>query len=89
MSRPRTATPLRLVQPATEAVDELLAALGQWAGGGRDDEPVAYLEAGDGELLGDFPLTARKVSELASLLCRAARPEETAAPCPGKGGSPR
>jgi hypothetical protein len=89
MSRPRTATPLRLVQPATEAVDELLAALGQWAGGGRDDEPVAYLEAGDGELLGDFPLTARKVSELASLLRRAARPEDPAAPRSGNGGEPR
>jgi hypothetical protein len=72
MSRPRPAAPLRLVQPAAEAVDELLAALENWAARSRDGEPVAYLEAGDGELLGGFPLTVGKVAELACLLRRAA-----------------
>jgi len=72
MSRPGPAAPLRLVQPATEAIDELLAALENWAARGRDGEPVAYLEAGDGELLGGFPLTAAKVTELAWLLRHAA-----------------
>ncbi len=72
MSRPGPAAPLRLVPSATEAVDELLAALESWSARGRDGEPVAFLEAGDGELLGGFPLTAAKVTELTRLLRRAA-----------------
>ncbi|MBO0815834.1 MAG: hypothetical protein J2P30_11935 [Actinobacteria bacterium] len=79
MSRPASAAPLRLVHPATTAVDELLAALDQWARAGLG-EPVAYLEAGDGELAGDFPLTAEKVTELASLLRRAADSDDRRAP---------
>ncbi len=72
MSRPEPVAPLRLVRPATKPVDELLAALENWAASGPDGEPVAYLEVGDGELFGDFPLTVAKVTELASLLRHAA-----------------
>ena len=79
MSRPGPVAPLRLVQPATEVVDGLLAALEDWAAGSLVGEPVAYLEVGDGELLGDFPLTAEKVTELAALLRRAASPDGLAA----------
>jgi hypothetical protein len=75
MSRPAPAAPLRLVRPATEAVDGLLAALEDWAGSSPGGEPVAYLEAGDGELLGDFPLTIAQVTELATLLRRSASPD--------------
>lgn len=75
MIRPGPAAPLRLVQPASEVVDGLLAALEDWAAGSPVGEPVAYLEVGDGELVGDFPLTAEKVTELAALLRRAASPD--------------
>jgi hypothetical protein len=77
VSPPGTARRLRLVRPAGQAIDGLLAALDQWAAAGPDrSEPVAYLEAGDGELYGDFPLTAAKVTELAALLRATAGPED-------------
>jgi len=75
VSPPGTARRLRLVRPADQAIDELLAALDHWTAGPGGSEPVAYLEAGDGELYGDFPLTAAKVTELAALLRATAGPE--------------
>ncbi len=87
MRRLYFAAPLRLVHPGAEPVDELLAALEQWAAPGRG-EAVAYLEVGDGELLGGLPLTTEKVTELASLLRRAARPQDSAVPRGSEGGKP-
>jgi hypothetical protein len=77
VTRPRrtgTTCHLRLAQPASQAVDELLAALDQWAQHARrTGAPVAYLEAGDAEIRGEFPLTAAKIAELTALLRGAAR----------------
>jgi hypothetical protein len=72
MSRHSRRAPLRLVHLSAQLVDGLLAAPEEWAAPGRASEPAAYLEAGDGELLGGFPLTAGKVSELTTLLRDAA-----------------
>lgn len=78
MSRPGQAVPLRVVHPDAGPVDELLAALEDWAVPCPGDEPVAYLEAGDGELRDGFPLSAAKVAELVSLLRRATKPRGSA-----------
>ncbi len=76
MTRPAPPRPLRVVRAASAPVDELLAALDQWAHTGASGEPIAYLEVGDGELLGEFLLTAASATQLAALL-RAAAPKSS------------
>lgn len=92
MTQPDRPRLLRLVRAAAGPVDDLLAALEQWAGVDRG-EPAAYLELGDGEIRGEFVLTSAHASQLAALLRTAAsqRPDHHRPQGPGteRGRRPR
>ncbi|HEX9354897.1 MAG TPA: hypothetical protein VF933_13910 [Streptosporangiaceae bacterium] len=66
--------PLHLVHSTSAPADELLTALDQWARATAGGEPVAYLEVSDGELRGEFVVTAAGAAQLATLLQHAASP---------------
>ena len=78
---------------ADDPVEALLTALDRWSQAGAGDaSPAAYLEVGDEQLRGGYPLTAGQAAELAALLrgtCSggaAPRPGEAASSAPAGRG---